>query len=92
MILPTICMNGSSPEEMEIIYRAMMMSVKEARLELNKYYPHGRDYQLAPEGEYEQARFEHRARIVVLESVEKELREIALHCHAQKIERKKKMQ
>ena len=79
LTVPSIHLNGSSPDVLLEDYRTAAMAVASAIDALGRVMPHGRDYYVQGEGALAHAIKEHRARIKKLENVRDELTAIARH-------------
>lgn len=78
MQTPVINMNGTSGRELLDQVQNAMEAVRKAKESLFAMTPHGRDYQTAADGVYQQARLEHADRIRHIEAVENDLLYIGL--------------
>jgi hypothetical protein len=80
---PTIHRNGTGKDElMESLLNAME-AINNAIKALNKTSPNGRDYYPQGDDAIRVAGQEHKARIKQLETINKELEELAMHIHKQ---------
>jgi len=89
---PIINLNGTSADELMNQNIEAAEALRAAILALQKAAPHGRDYQTAMNDEYKQARAEHQARLVILNSVLDQIVSIGSDIHGQRdaaIRRKK---
>lgn len=75
---PTIHLNGTHRADLHDGYRSAYDAVQEAITVMNRTHPHGRDYYVQGSGVIVNATAEHFARLRKLESVMKELEELAL--------------
>lgn len=77
--LPTIHMNGTSPEALRDDYAEAAEAVRDALRRVQKIEFNGRDY-YPVEGSFQKAQGEHVARLKLLQIIADELMEIAVHC------------
>lgn len=77
LTFPVLHLNGSSPADLCSAYSEASLAISEAIQKLALSGPHMRDY---PQGNFNQANEEHRARWQKLQEVSDELYKIAEHC------------
>jgi len=81
LIMPTLCLNGTSKKDLLAQYVGCMNAVQDAIRVLADNSPHERDYQLGP-GKFTFALDAHGERLNALEAVRAELEMIAEHIAA----------
>ena len=87
VIKPTIHLNGTSAEELLKNYRAAYNAILNAQAALQQAAPHGRDYYVQSGDSIAVAISQHVSRVQRLESVRREIEELAVHVSSQ-IERR----
>ena len=90
MTLPTIHLNGTSPEDLLEGYRDAMTALRAAQDALAKCFPNARDYYVQSPAAVQSARDEHTARQVAVERVFKEIEALAIHCNDAVVEREER--
>lgn len=84
IIAPIVNMNGTSADALvEQIHRAVV-AIKDAAVALTDMYPHGRDFQLSPNGAYNTAREQHDQRLRALNVIEDELNAMYMNLYRQR--------
>jgi hypothetical protein len=79
MMKPSIHLNGTSRDDLFDGYMVAMAAVEAAIDALVRCAPHGRDYYPQGDDAWKQAYAEHDARLRALNSVSRELTELAAH-------------
>lgn len=79
MMLPSVHLNGTSKSELFTMHMAALEAIREAETALAKTAPNGRDFYVQGPGATSDAMNEHRARMVKLADVHKELETILEH-------------
>lgn len=80
MILPTIHLNGSSPNRLAEGYKVAAIALDAAIARLRETSPNGRDY--LANWELLEACTEHADRVALLQRVRADLTELVRHCEA----------
>lgn len=89
MIVPTLCLNGTSAEQLVHDQLQVIHHLQAAQRALLEAAPHRRDYQTAADPlAHETARAEHVERLAVLESLTNELIALAEAIHFQAAQRR----
>ena len=81
---PTVNMNGTARDDLLAQVATAKSALRIAMDKFREMTPHGRDYQTAPEGDFEKARDQHFYRCAKLETFEQELHEIMLGIYNQR--------
>ena len=84
---PVLNMNGASAKSLIDAYVKAIQALDEAATKLAACAPHGRDFQTAKPGAYEQARTQHTERARSIENMRNDLESLALAVQAQQAER-----
>ena len=90
MTLPTIHINGTSPEMLVEGYLEARRAVEAAKDAINKIEFNARDYYTQGGRAWDEAVKEHRARLNALQQVSEELLELAAHCQDAADERERR--
>lgn len=78
-IKPTIHLNGTSADELLKNYRAAYNAILNAQAALQQTAPHGRDYYVQSGDSIAVAISQHVSRVQRLETVRREIEELAIH-------------
>lgn len=80
MTKPIIHLNGSGKDNLLRQYTEALDAIATAQEKLQECLPHPRDYYVSPQaGAYENARIEHLARLQMVETVRREIEDLAAH-------------
>lgn len=90
LAVPTVHLNGTSGGELMLQLTTAINAVLKAQEALCAAAPHGRDYYVKDDSEFYKARSEHHSRLVRLDTVRRELEDIAWKVSGQLVERKSK--
>ena len=90
MTLPTIHMNGTSPDDLLAGYRAAMDALTAAADALTACFPNARDYYVQDPQAFPAARAEHDARREAVRKVYDEVVALAMHCNDAIMEREER--
>jgi len=77
-------MNGTSADDLLSQLKAASRALQDAYKALQQAAPNGRDYYTLGSGAIKRASDEHRSRLERIDSVKREIDEIAVHVYAQK--------
>ena len=80
MTKPTIHTNGTRASDLTDAYCAAMLAVRAAMAKVSESCPNSRDYYPQGGNAYAEARAEHFSRLDRLDSVARELEQLAEHC------------